>query len=176
MLADRPRLRSVRSAAVSTTVDEAAALLRAGGSRFTAQRRTILEALFASDDHHLTAEEICQRVQQLDPTVHRSSVYRTLDLLVERGILAEVQPGQRPTVYHLPTPAHTHLVCEQCGAVDEAPPGVLETAAELLARDHGFTLSREGLVLRGRCAARRPPSCAASRSAWSRWARSPSTS
>lgn len=136
-----------------TTVDEAAALLRAGGSRFTGQRRTILEALFTSDRHHVTAEDVCRLVRRIDPTIHRSSVYRTLDLLVERGIVDEVQPGQRPAVYHLPAEAHVHLVCEGCGAVGEASLDVLGEAARRLRRDHGFTLRRDGVVLRGRCAA-----------------------
>ena len=135
-----------------TTVDEAVARLRASGSRFTGQRRTIIEALLSSDEHHLTAEDVCRRVQAADPSIHRSSVYRTLDLLVERGIVDEVQPGQRPTVYHLPAEAHVHLVCDGCGSVGEAPLSTLGEAASRLERDHGFTLQRDGLVLRGRCA------------------------
>jgi Fur family ferric uptake transcriptional regulator len=136
----------------ATTVDEVVAQLRAGGSRFTGQRRTILEALFSSDEHHVTAEDVWGRVRQIDPSIHRSSVYRTLDLLVERGVIDEVQPGQRPTVYHLPAAAHVHLVCDGCGAVGEAPLDVLGAAADRLEDEHGFTLRRDGLVLRGRCA------------------------
>jgi len=94
------------------------AVLRARGRRLTRQRRMIWEVLAAEPDRHLSAGEVCERVRAEVPSVTPSTVYRTLDVLVEAGLALRTDLGGDRVFYE---PAHEHphhhLVCERCGAV-----------------------------------------------------------
>lgn len=128
--------------------------LRNEGGRITRTRELVIDALLASPDHHLTAPEVVAAVRAVDPDFYESTVYRTLDRLVELGVVERVHLGPGPAVLHLPGPEeHHHLVCERCGAVLEAEGDLLDTVAERLRREHGFRLREAGLALRGTCAA-----------------------
>lgn len=131
--------------------------LRAGGGRVTAPRRAVVQAMVDHPDHHLTAAEILAAVRRADPDFYESTVYRTLDRLVELGVVERVQLGAGGAVFHLPHEPHHHLVCDACGAVAEVPASSLDRVAAQLSREHGFELARS-LSIAGFCAA-----CAAAR-------------
>lgn len=88
-------------------VAAALARLREQGERVTPARRAVLAVVDRADraDEHLTADEICARVAELEPTVHRATVYRTLTSLTEAAELSHVHVGGAATVYHLATHA-----------------------------------------------------------------------
>ena len=102
------------------------AVLRARGRRLTRQRRMIWEALAAEPDRHLSAAEVTERVRARVPRVTPSTVYRTLDVLVEAGLALRTDLGGDRVFYE---PArehpHHHLVCERCGAVRHVHDDVL---------------------------------------------------
>ena len=125
--------------------------LRAGGGRVTAPRRAVVQAMVDSPSHHLTAAEVLAAVRADDRDFYESTVYRTLDRLVEVGVVERVQLGGGGAVFHLPHQPHHHLVCDVCGAVTEVPASTLGRGPDKAARDHGFTLSRS-LSLTGTCA------------------------
>ncbi|MEO7131557.1 MAG: Fur family transcriptional regulator [Dermatophilaceae bacterium] len=149
--------------------------LRSAGERVTPARHAVLRVLDASDhsDEHLTAEQIGLRVAELEPSIHRATVYRTLTALTEVGELTHVHLGGATTVYHLATPetegsghepstaayghgvepaSHAHVQCGSCGRVLDVPPGTFDGVAARLKADLGFVLDTSHAALLGRCA------------------------
>jgi len=135
------------------TVPELRAWLRARGERMSQPRRVVL-AVLADHQDHLSAEQVVTAVEQRDPSVHRSTVYRTLETLVDVGLVQHVHLGHGPTLYHL-TPLggdHVHLQCVSCGSIADAPLDVLTATAEHLSRLQGFRLDVCHVALSGTCA------------------------
>jgi Fur family ferric uptake transcriptional regulator len=127
--------------------------IRDDGGRVTAARRLVIEAMVSSSSHHLTAHDVVDAVRRrFDPDFHPSTVYRTLDRLAELGVVDRIQIGAGPAVYHLAHPPHHHLVCDGCGAVQEAPADLLDAVTARLAGDSGFALHPGGTTLHGLCA------------------------
>jgi Fur family transcriptional regulator, ferric uptake regulator len=142
-------------------VDRATALLRARGDRMTGPRRAVLAALSARRTH-LTADQVVSAVAEQDPTVHRASVYRTLETLTELGVVQHVHVGHGTTTYHLAgDEPHLHAQCEECGAVIDLPGSVLDDVAVEVRRRYGFVLDPSHVALSGTCGAclarRSPP-------------------
>jgi Fe2+ or Zn2+ uptake regulation protein len=131
--------------------------LRRGGHRLTPQRQMVLRTLDEAG-HHLSAEEICQRIQLEYPGMSLSTVYRTLDLLVRLGMVLEAQLGGDRRVFELAGEhgQHTHLICRECGAI--AHPRELDLAAlqRGLGDETGYSALTLNVVATGVC-----PSCAA---------------
>lgn len=124
--------------------------LRARGYRVTPQRQLVLEAVTTLE--HGTPEEICAEVQRTARGVNISTVYRTLELLEELGLVKHTHLGHGPPTYHLATEAeHVHLVCRRCGAVDDVAPSVADHLVDLLEREHGFQTDVHHLTVYGRC-------------------------
>jgi Fur family ferric uptake transcriptional regulator len=133
-------------------VEEILGRFRAGGGRVTEPRRAVVHALVASTHHHVTVPALLQALRQVDPDVHESTVYRTLDRLADLGVVTPIEQPGGPTVYHLPERAHHHLVCEGCGRIVGASPDLLTSVGERLAAEHGFALRHEAVTLPGLCA------------------------
>ena len=92
-------------------------LLRKRGYRLTPQRHIILRVIEEANEH-LSVEQITERVQQYNPHVSLSTVYRTLELLRELGLVRENHlPGEQPHYEAAEGAAHHHLVCRSCGKV-----------------------------------------------------------
>ncbi|TNY36764.1 Fur family transcriptional regulator [Thermomonospora catenispora] len=124
--------------------------LRARGYRVTPQRQLVLEAVTTLE--HGTPEEICTEVQRTARGVNISTVYRTLELLEELGLVKHTHLGHGPPTYHLATEAeHVHLVCRKCGAVDDVAPSVADQMIDLLQREYGFQTDVHHLTVYGRC-------------------------
>jgi Fe2+ or Zn2+ uptake regulation protein len=100
--------------------------LASKGLRRTKPREVIIEAAFATTEH-FTADELLDMARKLDRTVSRATVYRTLSLLVECGLLREVDLGRDQTYYDpnfLEKPQHNHLICTDCDKVVEFDPAL----------------------------------------------------
>src|ERR671922_975319 len=99
--------------------------LRAKGYRVTPQRQLVLEAV--TNLEHATPEEICTEVQRTARGVNISTIYRTLELLEDLGLVKHTHLGHGPPNYHLAAEAeHIHLVCQECGAVTDVSPTVAD--------------------------------------------------
>ncbi len=132
------------------SVDDLVARLRARGVRMTAPRRAVLDALVEAGSH-VTAEALHARVRRDHPDVSASSVYRTMDLLTEHGIVGHVHLGHGPAEYHLSTDEHAHLVCESCQAVIELTAEEYRPFAEAIEAHHGFALDLRHFAITGTC-------------------------
>lgn len=124
--------------------------LAEAGARRTAPRQAIVEALVASGGH-VTADDLAARVQRRFPSVNLSTVYRTVDLLEEAGVIDHVHLGHGRAVYHLADEDHQHLVCEVCERVQELPAAELGPLIARLERQYGFEVDRRHFAIVGRC-------------------------
>lgn len=136
-------------------VDEVAAVakaLHARGERMTGPRRAVVRAL-ADQPGHLPAEGVVRAVADLDPTVHRASVYRTLEALSQLGVVQHVHVGHGGTAYHLlrRERPHLHASCRECGAVRDLPADLLDEVAGRVAAEHDFHLDATHVALSGTC-------------------------
>lgn len=136
--------------AVRAQLDE---FIRQKGLRRTTQRETVVQAVFAKDEH-FTADELYERVRKSNSSTSRATVYRTLALLVECGLLRQIDLGDDQTTYDpnfLNRPAHNHLVCIDCGRVVEFEDDQIEELNEAVARRLGFRPLRQTLKIEATC-------------------------
>ena len=121
------------------------------GYRMTPQRLMIVTAVENAADH-TSAEEIFGQVVQKYPNVNISTVYRTLDLLEELGMVTKTDLGGGCVRYHpLEKGHHHHLVCRDCGAIIALDESVLEGLKQSLLKDYSFIADLQHLGIRGRC-------------------------
>ncbi len=126
--------------------------LRAGGYRITPQRQLILEAVTRLD--HATPEEIFDDVRQTARGVNVSTIYRTLELLEQLGLVSHTHLGHGAPRYHIAAEAdHVHLVCRDCEQVLQLDPAEVSSLVSALEADHGFETDVRHLTVFGRCAA-----------------------
>jgi Fur family transcriptional regulator, ferric uptake regulator len=126
-------------------VDDLAARLRELGLRVTPQRAQVLDAV--RNLGHATPEQICDAVSGVDVT----TVYRTLELLEQLGLVRHAHLGHGAPSYRPAGDDHIHVVCHACGAVVDADPALVEPLADRLLADEGFELDRSHFTVFGRC-------------------------
>lgn len=110
----------------------------------------VLAALVETGSH-VTAEELHRRVRDEHPDVSVSSIYRTMDLLTDHGIVEHVHLGHGPAQYHLSHEQHAHLVCNGCTAIIELDPSISAPFADEVARQLGFHVDLSHFALTGWC-------------------------
>ena len=126
-------------------------LLRARGLRWTPQRRTLIDVL-ANTDGHVTGAELVERCRAQDPTTTPSTVYRTLDVLEELGLLSHSHGADGREEFHVrPVAAHGHLHCNGCGTTWEIDSEEAASLVETLARQRDFAVDLSHLSIAGRC-------------------------
>ncbi len=123
------------------------------GMRRTAQREVIVEAAFASDDH-FTSEELWNKAKKIDPKTSRATVYRTISLMVECGLLKEIDLGRDERVYDpnfIDAPDHNHLICVDCSKVIEFQDENAATLIDCMTRRLGFRPSSKSMRIEACC-------------------------
>ena len=124
--------------------------LRSRGYRVTPQRQLVLEAVASLD--HATPEDIAASVQRTATGVNISTIYRTLELLDNLGLVTHTHLGHGAPIYHLASDAdHVHLVCQDCGKVDQVSPETVRPLCAALDEHHGFETNMTHLTVFGRC-------------------------
>ena len=130
--------------------DDLAARLRAQGLRLTPQRQLILRAV--EELRHATPDEVLAHVQGQVSSVNASTVYRTLEVLEELGLVRHTHLSDRAPTYHATTEhEHVHAVCRRCRSVRSYDPDVVAPVVERLAAD-GFAVDVGHLAIFGVCA------------------------
>lgn len=136
-------------------------LLRERGFRLTEQRRAIIDVI-AAQDGHLTAEEIYEQAHRLNPQISLATVYRTLGVLKEIGVIEQhfVSPGHERAHFEAAHPeppttsGHSHFHCTRCGRVIEFHSSEsVSTALQILEADSGVgKISQICMCVQGLCA------------------------
>jgi Fur family transcriptional regulator, ferric uptake regulator len=125
--------------------------LQEKGYRLTPQRIMVLDALH-SVDRHISAEEIFAKVKAKYPYANISTVYRTLELLKELGLINEIDMGDgRVRYHHAEKGHHHHLICSKCGNVIDLPESAFHKLTQDLARDYKFKADLRHLAIFGLC-------------------------
>lgn len=126
-------------------------VLREKGYRLTPQRLMVLDALHEAEGH-ISAPDICRRVQARYPWVNKSTVYRTLDLLKELDLVTETEMGGDKLYYHqVEKGRHHHLICQKCGKVLDIDEDVFAPLESTLRRKYRFCADLKHLAIQGRC-------------------------
>lgn len=124
--------------------------LRAAGLRSTSQRRAVLAAL--DELGHATVDELTAHVQRELPDLSLSTVYRTVEVLDEVGLVthAHLHHGS-PTYHRVDDDPHVHLVCRRCERVDSLPVAVAGGLVDAVHDATGFAVDVSHLALHGVC-------------------------
>jgi Fur family transcriptional regulator, ferric uptake regulator len=133
-------------------VDAIRARLRARGLRWTPQRRSLIEVLGTADGH-VTGAELVDRLRDLDPETTPSTVYRTLDVLEELGLVSHSHAADGREEFHvMPNDEHGHLHCVGCGETWEIDAGEAASLVAAVAEARRFRVELSHLSIAGRCA------------------------
>ncbi|MCB0211420.1 MAG: transcriptional repressor [Anaerolineae bacterium] len=130
--------------------------LKERGLRVTPQRAIILEAIEGLSGH-ITAEDIFSVVKEVNSYISLATVYRTLELLKELGLITESNMGTSTTHYALKTHGtHHHSVCRVCGKTMDLPNSMFEPMVERLQSEFDFVADANHMVIMGWCECCRP--------------------
>jgi Fur family transcriptional regulator, ferric uptake regulator len=135
--------------------DQALAALKAHGCRMTPQRRAIVSEIMQADGH-IAPAELANRVQRKIPGINPATVYRTLGLLDELGILSHAHLGGG-VEYHVARDSdHVHLICSNCGTTRSIPTSEIEPVITMIRASHGFLPDLTHFAIEGLCSDCRP--------------------
>jgi Fe2+ or Zn2+ uptake regulation protein len=127
--------------------------LRKAGLSVTAVRVALLN-FFSSTPQPASADQLTEALRARHLTLNRTTVYRELTRLVEKGLVEEVLLASRARVYELAQAHHHHAICTNCEVIQHVKiPEQLTTAEKLLQNKHGFTVQRHSLEFYGLCQA-----------------------
>ncbi|MCQ2433182.1 MAG: transcriptional repressor [Clostridia bacterium] len=131
----------------------------------TRQRAAVLSCFVKHPDTHFTAESLLDHLKQDGVIVGKTTVYRTLDKLVETGMIRKFTVGtgdsacyQYTGENHSACSSHFHLKCLICGTLFHVDCDHLAELGEHLLADHGFSVHYSQTILYGICSACRPKS------------------
>jgi len=127
------------------------------GLKLTAERQALFEELFARHEH-LEADELLVRLRAKHKKISRATIYRTLELLVDSGIVGRVRIGETGYRYERMRAGdhHDHLICNECGRVIEFREPRIESLQDEVYERYGFLPLSHSHQLRGVCKQCRP--------------------
>lgn len=121
--------------------------------RITSQRQAIVDAVFSTDEH-FTAEQLLDWARQRDRSVSRATVYRTLPLLTESGLVREMDFGKDHKFYdpnYCDHPNHNHIICKDCDRIVEFESRQIERLEDEISQKLGFTVQSQRVQITARC-------------------------
>src|SRR5690625_2001936 len=129
--------------------------LHSKGYKLTPQREATLTVLLEREQDHLSAEEVFFLVKEKSPEIGLATVYRTLELLSELKIVDKINFGDGVSRYDLRKEGaehfHHHLVCIECGSVEEIIDDLLQDVEKVVQSDWGFQVKDHRLTFHGIC-------------------------
>jgi Fur family ferric uptake transcriptional regulator len=127
--------------------------LQSKGKRTTQQRRTLVECVFAKHEHFDADELLEMLTHHADGgAVSRATVYRTLEELVEAGLLRKMELSGRAVYEHdYGYPQHDHLYCQVCRKLIEFRSDELTDIRDAVAAEHSFRVTGHRLIVSGVC-------------------------
>jgi Fur family ferric uptake transcriptional regulator len=121
------------------------------GHPLTVQRRLLLELLREAGGH-VDAKELYRRASTRDESISPATVYRSLNLFKQLGLVDEKRLGKVRCYYEIrQSPEHQHLVCQGCGRVIEFQSPPFQDLIKAVKREHGFSVTKAELYLEGYC-------------------------
>lgn len=99
---------------------------------------------------HPTADDVYNKVRHRVPKIALGTVYRTLESLVEQGVILEVNPPGRRKRFDHKTEPHSHIICSECGAIEDV---ITDSSQLTIISDTGFTVTGVDIQFTGQCPA-----------------------
>src|SRR3978361_890096 len=121
--------------------------------RITSQRQAIVDTVF-STDKHFTAEQLLEWSRQRDKSVSRATVYRTLPLLTESGLVREMDFGKDYKFYdpnYADHPNHNHIICQDCEKIVEFESDQISKIEDQITHALGFSVMTQRLQITASC-------------------------
>lgn len=126
-------------------------ILQEKGYRLTSQRVLVLKAIYHAENH-ISAEEIYAQLHERFPYIHKSTIYRTLELLSNLKLVTESNLGDGCVRYHAAIKGHHHhLICNLCGKAINLEELTLKPLKAALLREYGFEADVRHMVISGIC-------------------------
>lgn len=129
------------------------AFLATKNLRMTAQRQAIIEAVFSTEEH-FTAEQLLEWSRQRDESVSRATIYRTLPLLTESGLVREMDFGKEHKFYdpnYAEHPDHNHIICADCEKIVEFESDQISKIEQEITSKLGFAVKSQRLQITANC-------------------------
>lgn len=122
------------------------------GLKNTAERREVLDAI-KKISGHFDADNLLVYLKKLDLKISRASVYRTIPLFVDAGIISESLQRDGRTVYEYghEKSHHDHMICVKCGKLIEFSDPLIEKHQEEICKKHKFKMTGHKLEIKGVC-------------------------
>ena len=130
---------------------ELAELLRERGLRATSQR-VVMHRLLRDQNRHLSAEDLLSEASERLPGVSLPTVYATLELFEQLGIVRRVNGGGGTLLWDTRADAHHHMICRSCGRIEDIDTPLDLASARRSAAGAGFHPDRAEVVVSGLCA------------------------
>src|SRR5207249_162614 len=121
--------------------------------RLTSQRQAIIDSVFSTDEH-FTAEQLLEWSRRRDKSISRATVYRTLPLLTESGLVREMDFGKDYKFYdpnYADHPNHSHIICQDCERIVEFESEKIEKLENEITQKLGFSVKAQRLHITGAC-------------------------
>jgi Fur family transcriptional regulator, ferric uptake regulator len=121
--------------------------------RITSQREAIIETVFNTEEH-FTAEQLLAWSRERDKSVSRATVYRTLPLLTESGLVREMDFGKDYKFYdpnYADHPNHNHIICQDCEKIVEFESEKICRIEDEITSKLGFSIKTQRLQITGSC-------------------------
>lgn len=138
-----------------SNIDKIKTKLREGGLKLTPQRLTILDVIIRAEGTHLTIEELYEMVKEVKPETGVATVYRTILLFEELGIVKKLDLNDGIYRYELnheeEVHGHHHLVCSACGKVEEVKDDLLDSVEQVIEKEYKFRIKDHSLKFYGLC-------------------------
>lgn len=129
--------------------------LKKKGYKLTPQRRAIVDTIIQSEGKHLTAEEIYDEVKKTCPEIGLATVYRTIQLFEQIGLVSKLQLNDGCSRYEIvhsdERHMHHHLICNICNAVIEVEDDLLEQLEEKIKKQYKFKILDHSVKFYGIC-------------------------
>src|SRR5699024_5849551 len=141
--------------AMEHRIDRIKKQLHAKSYKLTPQREATVRVLLEREEDHLSAEDVYLLVKEKAPEIGLATAYRTLELLSELKIVDKINFGDGVSRYDLRTEGaehfHHHLVCIECGSVEEIVEDLLEDVEKIVESEWGFQVKDHRLTFHGIC-------------------------
>ena len=117
--------------------------LKKEGLRHTIQRQAVWDEIKSNDDHR-DAEQIYSALRKNNLNVSRATVYRTIDVLYKNNLIRKIELGDSPSKYEnkVNSDHHDHIICVQCGRIDEFVDDKIESQQDKIIDKLGFKMIR----------------------------------
>ncbi|MDC2867405.1 MULTISPECIES: ferric iron uptake transcriptional regulator [unclassified Bacillus (in: firmicutes)] len=136
-------------------IDRIKKQLHAASYKLTPQREATVRVLLENEEDHLSAEDVYLLVKEKSPEIGLATVYRTLELLSELKIVDKINFGDGVSRYDLRQEGasrfHHHLICTECGAVEEIQEDLLGEVEKRIEQEWRFKVKDHRLTFHGVC-------------------------